>query len=93
MASYDDLGKIQKSAYVLEKGAYVFYVGTSVRDVRKLPYEYVLEENRVTRQLTEKLAPSQLHKGMLADGSFETLQGREPNDPRYTQAGLNTAST
>lgn len=81
MASYDDLGKIQKSAYVLEKGVYAFYVGTSVRDVEKLSYAYVLEENRVIRQLTEKLAPSQLHKRMLADGSFEALPGREPNDP------------
>ncbi len=81
MASYDDLGKIQKSAYILEKGIYAFYVGTSVRDVEKLSYAYVLEENRVTRQLTEKLAPSQLSKRMLADGSFEVLPGREPNDP------------
>ncbi len=81
MASYDDLGKIQKSAYILEKGIYAFYVGTSVRDVEKLSYAYVLEENRVTRQLTEKLAPSQLSKRMLADGSFEALPGREPNDP------------
>ena len=27
MASYDDLGKIQKSAYVLEKGMYTIWVG------------------------------------------------------------------
>ena len=32
MASYDDLGKVKKSAYVLEAGSYDIYVGTSVRD-------------------------------------------------------------
>ena len=31
MASYDDLGKICKSAWVLEAGEYHFYVGTDVR--------------------------------------------------------------
>ena len=36
MASYDDLGKVAKSAYVLEKGEYSIYVGTSVRDTVKL---------------------------------------------------------
>lgn len=31
MASFDDLGKIKKSAFVLEKGAYSFHLGASVR--------------------------------------------------------------
>ena len=35
MASYDDLGKIKKSAYILEKGTYKFYIGTSVRDTKE----------------------------------------------------------
>ena len=81
MASYDDLGKIQKSAYLLEKGEYAFYVGTSVRDVRRLSFAYTLDENRITEQLTERLTPSLLEKRMLQDGSFETLPKGEPNDP------------
>ena len=36
LASYDDLGKVCKSAYVLEEGDYAFYVGNSVRDAEKL---------------------------------------------------------
>ncbi|MGN0364132.1 MAG: glycoside hydrolase family 3 protein [Bilifractor sp.] len=31
MASYDDLGKIRKSAWILEAGTYHFYIGTDVR--------------------------------------------------------------
>ncbi len=73
MASYDDLGKVQKSAYVLEKGAYTFYVGVSVRDVIKPDYVYEVTEDTVTVQLTTKCAPTQLKKRMLADGSFEEL--------------------
>ena len=36
MASYDDLGKVKKSAYVLEQGDYFFYLGNSVENVEKL---------------------------------------------------------
>ena len=36
MASYDDLGKIQKSAWVLEQGDYHIYVGTNVRQVEEV---------------------------------------------------------
>ncbi|MDE5951228.1 MAG: glycoside hydrolase family 3 C-terminal domain-containing protein, partial [Acetatifactor sp.] len=42
MASYDDLGKVVKSAYVLERGEYRFYVGTSVRDTVESSYVMVL---------------------------------------------------
>lgn len=73
MASYDDLGKIQKSAYILEKGEYLFFVGNSVRNTEMLDFTYFVEEHKICRQLTEKLAPISLKERMLADGSFETL--------------------
>lgn len=81
LASYDDLGKVQKSAYILEAGDYEFYVGNSVRNVEKLPYRYTLAENKTVRQLTPKLVPTSLKKRMLADGSFEELPLSEANDP------------
>ena len=84
MASYDDMGKVAKSAYVLEKGEYHFYVGTSVRDTVEDNYVCVLEENIITEQLTEKLAPRQLKRRMLSDGSFEELPQREPIDTDAT---------
>lgn len=80
MASYDDLGKVAKSAYVLEKGVYRFFVGNSVRDGRLLDYTWSTEENIVTQQLQEKGAPSKLKKRLLADGSYELLPPRTPND-------------
>ena len=40
LASYDDLGKIQKSAYVLEKGKYQFYLITSVRETEQVFWFY-----------------------------------------------------
>ena len=81
MASYDDLGKVQKSAYVLEKGDYVFYVGNSVRDVEKLNYVYSLNEDVVVEQLSAKLVPTALKERMVSDGSFESLPQLEVNDP------------
>ena len=73
MASYDDLGKIAKSAYVLEKGRYQFWLGGSVRDAEKLEYIYELAENRVVEQLQSKCAPTQLKERLLADGTYEML--------------------
>ena len=72
MASYDDLGKIQKSAYVLEKGMYTIWVGTSVRDVTKA-CEYMKAADEVVLQLTSQCAPNMLAHRMTADGTMEDL--------------------
>lgn len=80
MASFDDLGKIKESAYVLEQGVYSFYVGVSVRDVVELSYQYEVKEDTVTKQLSKKCAPTQLKKRMLADGSYEELSLGTPVD-------------
>lgn len=81
MASYDDLGKIAKSAWVLEKGTYEFYVGNSVRDTVKLDFSLTLTENEITEQLSQKAAPTSLKKRMLSDGSYEELPLSQANDP------------
>jgi len=81
MASYDDLGKVQKSSYILEAGDYVFFVGSSVRDAEKIDFVYSVPQNRVVEQLSEKIAPTSLKDRMLADGSFEYLPLKEENDP------------
>ncbi len=73
MASFDDLGKIAKSAYVLEKGEYRFYIGTSLRDTEETAFKYEVAEDTVTEQLKDWCKPFKLEKRMLADGSFEKL--------------------
>ena len=73
MASYDDTGKIAKSAYVMEAGEYGFYLGNSVRNTEKVSFVYKEEADRVVLALKERVAPRQLAKRMLADGSFEEL--------------------
>ena len=87
MASYDDLGKIKKSAYVLEAGSYDIYIGTSVRDVTKADYSYILNHDVITEQLSAKLVPTSLPKRMLADGSYEALPQSEPVDTDYSAIG------
>ncbi len=74
MASYDDLGKLQMSAYLLEQGEYIFYVGNNCRNLNEADYRYEIKEKFVvTKQLSQKCAPNQLSKRLLADGSFEEL--------------------
>lgn len=81
IASYDDLGKVQKSAYLLEKGDYTFYLGNSVRNAEKLDYVYTLSETKIVKQLTAKLVPTSLKERMTADGSMEALPISEANNP------------
>ncbi|MDD6483942.1 MAG: glycoside hydrolase family 3 C-terminal domain-containing protein [Clostridiales bacterium] len=77
MASYDDLGQIQKSAYVMEKGEYKFYVGKSVRDVAEAEFKLTLDDNVITKQLSEYCPPKTLEKRMLSDGSYIPAKNSE----------------
>lgn len=78
MASFDDLGKIKKSAFVLEKGAYSFHLGASVRATEKLKYEFVLNDDIIIKESKSLCRPTKLEKRLLSDGSFESLPTGEP---------------
>ena len=80
MASYDDLGKTARSAWVLEAGEYRFFIGTSVRDVKQTAESWTLAEDRITEQLTARMVPTCLEKRLRADGSWETLPTAPCND-------------
>lgn len=84
MASYDDLGKVARSARVLEKGEYRFFIGTSVRDGAWAEETWKLAEDRVTEQLTARMVPTNLEKRLQADGSYEELPTGPCNDFNYT---------
>ena len=73
MASFDDTGKIRKSAYLLEKGDYTFHLGNSVRNTTKLDFIYKVEEDTVTEQLQNWCKPFRLRKRLLSNGKFESL--------------------
>ncbi len=88
-ASYDDLGKVQKSAWLLEKGEYFFHVGNSVRDTVKWEnFSYALNEDKIVEQLSEKLKPNALAKRLLADGSYEELETFERPEEALPQARM-----
>ncbi|MDD5863434.1 MAG: glycoside hydrolase family 3 C-terminal domain-containing protein [Firmicutes bacterium] len=72
-ASFDDTGAVCKSAYVLEKGDYRFYVGTDVRSAAAVDFILTLEADEVIQQLSEKLAPTSLPRRLRADGTYEKL--------------------
>lgn len=80
-ASYDDIGVVAKSAYVLEKGEYHFCVGSDLHDAKFIDFALSLEADEVVEQLTRKLTPSALPQRLRADGSFEALPTCEGNDP------------
>ncbi len=79
MAAYDDTGKVQKSAYVMEAGDYNIYVGNSVRNAGEagVRYTYKVEETRIVEQLTEQMTAKLLPERLLADGSYENVYSEE----------------
>ncbi len=81
MASFDDLGKVRQSAWVLEAGAYRFYAGDSSLDARELDFVWEQKADRVVSQLQSRLAPSHLAKRLLADGTYEPLPAAPAADP------------
>ena len=80
MASYDDMGLVQKSAYVLEQGEYRFFVGGGLHNIQPVDFVLNLDEDVVTRQLSAKLVPTSLPKRLRADGSYEDLPTAPAND-------------
>ena len=70
MASYDDLGNIEKSAYVLEKGEYKIFVGNSIRNISELDYKFELSEDKIAEKLTQYCAPQKLGKRLTATGEY-----------------------
>ena len=79
MASFDDLGKIARSAWVLEEGRYALYTGTSVRDAKEMAWAWEQKETEVVQQCGDYLAPSQISRRLLADGTYEALPAAPAN--------------
>ncbi len=87
MASYDDVGKLQKSAYLLEKGTYTFHIGTSVRDTTEVPFTFTVSEDfRIVKQLSEQCPPYLLEKRLCADGTYEDMPKAMPKSPKYLES-------
>ncbi len=79
LAKFDDTGKIAKSAYVLEKGEYTFYLGNSVKNAAALTDAFTVSENVVTQQLSAKLTPTHLTSRLLSDNTYEQLETQNEN--------------
>lgn len=74
MASYDDIGCIKRSCYVLEKGNYSIFVGTDVRNATEISFAYPVEQTRIVKHLTPYCTPEKLTKRMKADGAYAQVK-------------------
>ncbi len=80
MAAFDDLGKVQACAFVLEAGEYKFYLGGDVRGAVLLSFTATLEADEVIEQLSDALCPNALAERLTADGTMESLPTGETPD-------------
>ena len=77
-ASFDDTGRVQKDAWVLEQGDYLFYIAQNVREAQEPAYCWHLSRNRVIEQLSALCEPRHLAERLRADGSMEPLPVTHP---------------
>ncbi|MBE7036210.1 MAG: beta-glucosidase [Ruminococcaceae bacterium] len=83
MASYDDMGDIEKSAYVMEAGEYKIFVGTSIRDAKEIEFKYELDENKICQKLTEYCKPTKLGRRLTATGEYIEVLDEEYNPKTF----------
>ncbi len=86
-ASFDDLGKIKKSAFVLEQGLYEVLIGNNVRDTEKC-LSFELKKDVICKVCGDFMAPRSLKERMLADGSMEKLPLAKKSQYRPKATGL-----
>ncbi len=75
--SFDDLGKISKSAFILEQGEYTVWVGNNVRDAEKY-LAFTIDEDVICKRCHSYMAPKALEERLTADGTMEKLPKAEP---------------
>ncbi len=88
--SFDDLGKVCKSAFILEKGTYTVHVGTSVRDTQNY-YTFTLSDDIICKRCHEYMAPQDLKERLTADGTMEALPSIPPAQHRPKKYFLKNA--
>lgn len=70
--SFDDLGKLVQSAFLLEQGTYSVHLGTNVADTRQV-FAFDLDEMIVCRRCRPYMAPRALEERLTAFGTMEKL--------------------
>ena len=77
--SFDDLGKIFKSAFILEKGEYIVSCGVNVRDSAPC-LTFSLENDIIVKKCHAYMSPRALEKRLCADGTYEKLPFAQKQD-------------
>ena len=76
MASFDDMGVICESAYVLEKGAYKVFIGNSVRNVKEIPFSFELSEDKIVKKCNSYCSPKRLGKRLTETGEYIEVEDK-----------------
>ena len=74
--SFDDLGKVVKSAFILEQGEYTVHLGNNARDTKQC-LSFILDQDVICRRCKEYMAPRDLPERLTADGTMEKLPKAE----------------
>ena len=73
-AKYDDLGKIKKNSWVLEKGDYSLFIGNSIKNATSSKPIYTYNcANDLVLDTTYELKETTLPKRLLSNGEYENL--------------------
>lgn len=87
LASYDDLGTVAPSAFLLEAGTYHIHAGTDLRTTQCV-LSFDLDKDTVVCQCSPRAVPTELPHRMLADGSMVKLPAFAPSSVKPLPAEL-----
>lgn len=73
MSSFDDLGAVDKSSFILEAGTYRFYLGADVNTAVELKENFFLGDTKIVKHAAPFCTPHRLEKRLLGDGTYEQL--------------------
>ena len=76
--SFDDVGSVCRSAFILEQGAYSVSLGNNVRDCEKV-LDFTLDSDIICRKCHSYMSPEKLEKRLTADGSYQPLPPAVPH--------------
>ena len=78
LASYDDIGAVLRSAWVIEQGAYRFFIGDNVKDAKQADFIWQQEKDAVLQLCEPRCVPRQVSWRLRADGSHAAVDNAEP---------------
>lgn len=82
ISSFDDIGIISKSSWILEAGKYRIFYGNSSVSLKQCVEPVVLTDDIILEKCHDLIVPKRLSRRLLANGTYESLKKNNDEEER-----------